>query len=124
MISMPPFPESGNLFRDLPAQRDAEHFDPLAVSAAVRIERIVSYGQASPPGFWYDQSEDEWVVVLQGEAELECLDPPEIIRLQSGDWLRIEAGRKHRVLKTSSQTPTIWLAVFYASPQILSSDVV
>ncbi|MFG0287606.1 MAG: cupin domain-containing protein [Rhodopirellula sp. JB044] len=80
-----------------------------------RIERIVSTGQCSPPGFWYDQEEDEWVTVLTGRAKLRFKDNAgeSTIDLQAGDHLLIEAHRQHRVDWTDPQSTTIWIAVFY-----------
>ncbi len=59
-----------NLFSNFPLNSPEELADKLSGNRTVRIERIVSAGHASPPGFWYDQPEHEWVVVLKGEAEL------------------------------------------------------
>jgi cupin 2 domain-containing protein len=78
----------------------------------VKIERIVSHAAVSPEGFWYDQEQDEWVVVLEGEATLRLLEPDEIVELKKGDHLFIPRHRKHRVERTSSRT--IWLAVHVA----------
>ena len=77
------------------------------------IERIVSSGQASPPGFWYDQPQAEWVLLLQGEALLRFADEDEARRLRPGDWLDIVAHRRHRVEWTAPDRLTIWLAVFH-----------
>ncbi len=77
----------------------------------VRLERILSTGQASPSGFWYDQTEDEWVAVLQGEGVLQWADG-RLAELHAGDWLLIPAHQKHRVERTSVDPPCIWLAVF------------
>lgn len=103
----------GNLFADLPVPQSNELIESLAASTNVRIERIVSSGQASPPGFWYDQKEGEWVVVLRGEAILEYDDKTEQQHLQSGDYVFIPAHQKHRVAWTSPDEPTVWLAVFF-----------
>lgn len=70
-------------------------------------------GHASPPGFWYDQPEYEWVAVLAGEAKLRFADREDLIRLGPGDWINIPAHRRHRVEWTRPDAPTIWLAVFY-----------
>lgn len=103
-----------NLFADLPRSTLAdEAFSTLVQRAGLRIERIVSTGQQSPPDFWYDQSEGEWVVVLSGAAQLSLLDPPETHRLNPGDHLDIAPHRRHRVDWTASDVPTVWLAVFY-----------
>ena len=75
---------------------------------------VVSTGQKSAEGFWYDQDENEWVVVLQGEAELQFADESELCCLKPGDSMNILAHRKHRVNSTSGAEPTIWLAVFYS----------
>ncbi|HTQ33311.1 MAG TPA: cupin domain-containing protein, partial [Stellaceae bacterium] len=84
----------------------------LAGGNAVRIERIVSHGQASPKGFWYDQDEAECVLVLAGAARLEFADG-ETAALGPGDWIDIAAHRRHRVAWTAPGTPTVWLVVFY-----------
>ena len=101
-----------NLFAVLPARGDEEVFETLLARPGLRVERIVSTGQASPPGFWYDQDEDEWVAVLQGGAELRFDDEPAPRRLAAGDHLLIPAHRRHRVEGTHN--PTIWLAVHLA----------
>lgn len=102
-----------NLFDNLPASVDKELTEVLASSENVRIERIVSTGQASPDDFWYDQSEHEWVIVLAGEAMLRFKDTEATLQMKPGDHVTISAGRKHRVESTSSTEPTVWLAVFY-----------
>lgn len=76
----------------------------------ILIERIISSGQASPPGFWYDQQQDEWVVLLQGRAGL-AWDDGRAITLQKGDWVFIPAHTRHRLEWTSREPPCIWLAV-------------
>jgi len=76
----------------------------------MRIERIISSGYASPPNFWYDQELDEWVVLLQGEAVIRFADG-ETRTLRNGDWLFLPAGLHHRLDRTSSNPPCIWLAV-------------
>ncbi len=84
---------------------------PCSDAAEVRIERIVSHGHASPEGFWYDQDQDEWVVVLKGQARLRFQDGQ--IELKPGDFVNIPARKKHRVEWTTPHEPTIWLAVHY-----------
>ena len=90
-----------------------ELVEVLAESKHVRIERIISIGHASPDGFWYDQAEAEWVVVLKGEAKLLFDGDEEPIHLGPGDYANIPAHRKHRVEWTTTDEPTVWLAVFY-----------
>ena len=77
---------------------------------SVKIERIVSTGQSSPDNFWYNQNQNEWVVVLQGYGVIEYTDGSSI-KLSTGDSLYIPAHKKHRVQETTN--PTIWLAVFF-----------
>ena len=76
----------------------------------ILIERIISAGQSSPPGFWYEQERDEWVVLLQGESEL-LWEEGRKLTLKAGDWVLLPAGERHRVEKTSTDPPCIWLAV-------------
>lgn len=104
----------GNLFAALPGGAEAgELFEQLLARPGLRIERIVSTGQASPLDFWYDQEQAEWVVLLRGAAELRFADEPGPRRLSAGDWLHIEARRRHRVLWTDPAQPTVWLAIHY-----------
>jgi cupin 2 domain-containing protein len=57
-----------NLFSGISSKLRDERIDELVASPGLRIERIVSTGHASPPGFWCDQPGSEWVVVLSGSA--------------------------------------------------------
>ena len=102
-----------NLLRDLPGARAGEITEALVAAPGIRIERIVSFGQASPPGFWYDQAEAEWVLLLAGAARLRFADEPEARSLGPGDWVEIAPHRRHRVEWTDPAKPTVWLAVFY-----------
>lgn len=105
---MPP-PIQGNLLSALPAAGQDEHVTPLLLSPGLRIERIVSHGQISPPGFWYDQPEEEWVLVMAGRGTLAFADGQETT-LGPGDWISLPAHCRHRVVRTDD--PTVWLAVF------------
>lgn len=102
-----------NLFTDIAAHLADEHFTTLHKTDKVRIERIVSHGHASPEGFWYDQDQDEWVVVLKGAAKLRFDDDETALEMKPGDCLNIPAHKKHRVEWTTPDEPTIWLAVHY-----------
>ncbi len=102
----------GNLFERVPRRLPEELVDILVQRPAVRVERIVSRGHASAPGFWYDQAEHEWVVVIAGRARLELEGSGEI-ELGPGDHLNLPAHRRHRVVWTDPDCDTIWLAVFY-----------
>ena len=100
-----------NLFTGMPAAGAAEQFVELLSRPGLRIERIVSAGQASPPGFWYDQPQAEWVLVLQGEARLAFEGEPTPRLLRAGDFVDIAPHQRHRVESTAK--PTVWLAVHY-----------
>jgi cupin 2 domain-containing protein len=102
-----------NVFDAIPASGLAEQLTPILDAPHVRVERIVSRGHASPDGFWYDQDEAEWVVVLQGSAGLQFEGETEPRTLQRGDHVAIPAHRRHRVAWTDAHEPTIWLAVHH-----------
>ncbi len=105
-----------NLFAGLPSAAAVdEQFADILQRPGLRIERIVSTGQASPEGFWYDQPEGEWVVVLQGEAKLRFADEADARHLKTGDFIDIAPHRRHRVEWTDPDRPTVWLAVHYAA---------
>ncbi|WP_296709081.1 cupin domain-containing protein [Rhodoblastus sp.] len=103
--------KSGNLFAKLPTSSAEEEFTNLLTLPGARVERIVSTGQASPEGYWYDQAWTEWVVVLSGSAALlmEGEDSPRILRL--GDYVEIPPHVRHRVEWTEAGAPTVWLAL-------------
>jgi len=109
-------PAVGNLLENLPGPGAEEEFFTLAEFRGARIERIVSTGQASPPGFWYDQEQAEWVMLLSGSASLllEGEEAPRILR--PGDYVEIPARMKHRVEWTDAKEPTVWLAVHARAP--------
>lgn len=100
-----------NLFADLPPHLPQELVQTLLTAAQVRISRIVSHGQASPEGFWYDQDQHEWVVVLKGSARLRFEDGT--VEMKPGDFIDIPAHKRHRVEWTTPEEPTTWLAVHY-----------
>ncbi len=100
----------GNIFEGLPEMSAEEEFTGLLRRPGVRIERIVSTGQASQPGFWYDQPHDEWVILLKGAAGL-AIEGEAERRLNPGDYVFLPARKRHRVTFTAADKPTIWLAV-------------
>lgn len=104
-----------NIFENVLIDKENEEFRDILKSENLRIERIVSNGQNSPNDFWYDQDENEFVLLLQGHAILEIEEKNNIleIELKEGDYINIEANVKHRVKYTSLNETTIWLAVFY-----------
>ncbi|HSR87676.1 MAG TPA: cupin domain-containing protein, partial [Pontiella sp.] len=87
----------------------------LAESKGAKIARIVSAGHASPKGFWYDQKENEWVLLVSGSAvmSIERESGVEQVELKPGDYLLLPAHQRHRVESTSQTEKTIWLAVYY-----------
>jgi cupin 2 domain-containing protein len=95
-----------------------EQIDRLVEGASVRIERIVSTGQASPPGFWYDQPDDEFVVLLTGAARLRFEEGDVTVDMKPGDWVEIPAHVRHRVEATLAESPTVWLAVHHWSADL------
>lgn len=102
-----------NLFDDIPAALPQELFHTLAVRDNVRIERIVSEGQATAKGEWYDQTCDEWVILLSGGAGLLFENDVAPRVLKPGDHVMIPAGCRHRVEWTEAGQKTIWLAVHF-----------
>lgn len=103
-----------NLLSNLPSTPAAEEiFTPLFAGQHFRVERILSFGHASPPDFWYDQPEDEWVLLLTGAARLQ-FEGEEPQQLLPGSYVHIPAHRRHRVAWTTPDAPTVWLAIHYA----------
>ncbi len=103
-------PEPRNIFAGIPENLPRERVDELLHDESLRIERIVSKGHASPPGFWYDQPEDEWVIVLKGAARI-AYERGETVALRPGDFLTIPARVRHRVEWTDPGEETVWLAI-------------
>jgi cupin 2 domain-containing protein len=114
---------AGNLLANIPRRLAEEELTVLAEFPGARIERIVSTGQESPPGFWYDQEQTEWVILLRGSAALmfEGEDAPRIFR--PGDYIEIPARLRHRIEWTDATEPTVWLAV-HVNAQLGASSTV
>ena len=102
-----------NLFNGIPDTLFDEWVECLAVGDRATIERIVSHGQASADGFWYDQDRHEFVVLLSGAARIEFADGDHEVELAPGDWLLIPAHRRHRVAWTAPGQNSVWLAVHF-----------
>lgn len=100
------------LYENIPDYSDEEIIDILHEDDKVKIERIVSYGQQSPDGFWYNQDYNEWVIIISGSAVIEY-DDGKLYNLNTGDNLFIPSHKKHRVKETDKHNKTIWLALFY-----------
>lgn len=103
----------GSMYSRLPAAFKRERFEMLLSTKSVKIERIVSRGQSTPPGRWLKGRKGEWVVLLKGIATLRFKRADRPIRMKPGDYVIIPAGIEHRVERTAAGTPTIWLAVHY-----------
>ena len=102
-----------NLFADIPKDLSDELFETLLQTSCFRIERIVSRGHCSPKGFWFDQDDNEWVILLKGRAVLHFEDQSENITMNPGNYINIEKHRRHRVEWTDPEQETVWLAVHY-----------
>lgn len=98
--------------KKLPTAERNELSEKLIETAGITIERIISTGQVTPDGKWFDQEKDEWVLLLQGNAELE-FESERIMQIKAGDYMNIPAHKKHRVTFTSATPPCIWLAVHH-----------
>ncbi len=101
-----------NIFSDIPTEIANEIFEDIIVTDKLRIERIVSKGQTSPDTGWYNQCENEWLIVLSGYGIIEYISGVKVT-LQQGDYLHIKAHEQHRVIETSLDEATVWLAIFY-----------
>lgn len=107
--------KTGHIFADMPTTLAEERFEELVRTDALLLERIISRGHATPPGQWYDQERNEWVLLLSGSAGLRIEGREEIIVLQPGDYLLLPAHCRHRVEWTEADRETVWLALHYKS---------
>jgi cupin 2 domain-containing protein len=106
--------KTGTLKHDLPARPlPDEVVDLLVERQDLRIERIVSTGQTTPEGHWYDQETDEWVLIVTGAARLRIEGEQSDRELGEGEWILIPAHCRHRVTWTRAEPPTVWLAVHF-----------
>jgi cupin 2 domain-containing protein len=104
-----------NLYSGIAEKHQDEQFLDLVTTPNMRIERIVSTGQATPAGEWLDQERAEWVILLRGAAGLRFEGEADTRILKPGDYLTIPAHCRHRVEWTAPDEPTLWLAVHYAA---------
>jgi len=102
-----------NLFDNLTAGAEEEVFTRLLETKGFRLERIVSTGQATPAGEWYDQDDHEWVLLLRGSAGLRFEGESRLHVLKPGDYVEIPAHARHRVEWTDPSESTVWLAFHY-----------
>ena len=105
--------QKGSVLKSIPTDLPTEWVERLAWKKGVRIERIISRGHASPEGFWYDQAETEWVLLVQGAAKIRFEEGDRVIEMRAGDHLLVPSRARHRVDWTTPDEDTIWLAVFY-----------
>ena len=101
-----------SMYEHMPENLASEFVEQIGAQGNVRMERIVSHGQSSPPGFWYDQEEYEWVILLKGAAAIRFEKCDHVVELTEGMYLQIPAHTKHRVEWTKVNTETIWLAIY------------
>jgi cupin 2 domain-containing protein len=101
-----------NIFKEIPDSLKEELFEDIISTKYIKIERIVSDGHSSPKEGWYESEQNEWVIVLEGNATL-ALESGENIILKRGDYYNITAFSKHKVSHTSKNEKTIWLAIYY-----------
>ena len=104
-----------NIYAHVPAPLAAEQFSELLAAPGLRLERIVSLGQATPPGEWLEQDRAEWVILLRGAARLLFEGETSARALDPGDYVNIPAHCRHRVEWTTPDEPTLWLALHYAA---------
>jgi len=135
--------KKGNIFSTIPDSAPEELFETLLSTDQFKLERIISSGQQTEPGKWYDQTRDEWVILLKGSAGLLLEDPlspehggegwvgidsyrgeGEVVVLHPGDYIHIPAHRRHRVEWTSKEEATVWLALHFPSPSPLPWEAV
>ena len=101
-----------NIYADIPSSLPNEMFNALISNENIRIKRILSHGHSSPEEGWYNQDENEWVMVLEGQGVIEFEDG-RVVTLSKGDYINIAGREKHKVVGTVENVVTIWLAVFY-----------
>ena len=102
-----------NIYSNIPDHIPDELFEEILKTKHVKIERIVSKGHSSADNDWYDQDQNEWVILLQGSARLLFKDNDKVVELKRGDHINIPSHARHKVEWTDPVTETIWLAVHY-----------
>ena len=102
-----------NIFENIPDATQGEVFETIVENGNVRIERIVSEGQATPEGQWLCQKENEWVILLAGSAEILFEDDGTRYNMAPGDQIFIKSRRRHRVERTDAEKKTLWIAVHF-----------
>jgi cupin 2 domain-containing protein len=105
--------DTASLLADLPETLPEERFETLLETSGFRLERILSLGHATPAGEWYDQTSDEWVLLVRGEARLRIEGRADELSMQPGDTVWLPAHCRHRVEWTTPLEVTVWLALHY-----------
>jgi len=101
-----------NIFANIPKELSAEVFENIVKNDAIHIERIISKGHTSPESGWYEEQQNEWVILLKGQAMI-LFENQTTVYLNPGDYIEIPALQKHKVSWTDPDNETIWLAVHY-----------
>jgi len=114
-------PDLKNLLTGIPPAGPQEHLQTLLETRELRIERIVSHGQTSHEGFWYDQPHAEWVLLVSGRARLRFEDG-QVMELSPGSFVNVPAHQRHRVDWTDPDQPTVWLAIHYREGQVAGNE--
>lgn len=99
-----------NLLSDIPSDFPKEIIQNIVSTSNIRIERILSNGHTTESDKWYDQEQNEWVLIVKGSGSIEYEDG-RIETLTEGDHLLIPKHVKHRVTRTDK--PTVWLAIHF-----------
>ena len=102
-----------NIFSPHPGSLTTEIFENLLKTDRFVLKRIISSGQATPPGEWYDQDEEEWVIVLSGSAGIRFEGQKELTMMHPGDYIQIPAHQRHRIEWTDAKRKTVWLALHF-----------
>jgi cupin 2 domain-containing protein len=108
---------AGNIFANLPLSQSEEIFQEIIQGKGFSLERIISFGQSTPVGQWYDQEQHEWVVLLSGAAGLRFEGEEGLRVLHPGDFVNIPAHTRHRVEWTDEKQNTVWLALHYSKSE-------
>ncbi len=106
-------PRCGNIFYDLPKIKEKEVFQPLFKDKKLKVERIVSMGQATKEGRWLRQKRNEWVLLLRGKAVLKFFGTEGLLKLKSGDYVFIPKNLRHRVEGSDPKKKSLWLALHF-----------
>lgn len=107
--------KTDNIFKNIPDASNFEHFTDLLGEPNIRIERIVSKGQATPKGEWLVQNCSEWVMLLKGSAALVFYGDDKEHVMNPGQYILIPPNCRHRVEWTNPDDVSIWLAIHFTN---------